>query len=65
MKQDFIRIFLSKNTGLRKTNMNNYDSLTNPREHVQNMHSSLELVIQDRDSMCKILPEIFRGFVHV
>jgi hypothetical protein len=31
---------------------------------VQNMRSSLELVIQDCDSMCKIFPITIRGSVH-
>ena len=43
--------------------LNNYDGLTNPRKHVKNMHNSLELVIKDCDSMCKILSTTFRGFM--
>jgi len=35
--------------------LDNYDDLADPREHVQNIHDSIELVIQDNDSMCKIL----------
>jgi hypothetical protein len=44
-----------------KMNMDKYDGLTNPREHIQNVRGSLELVIYDNDVMCKILPTIFRG----
>jgi hypothetical protein len=43
--------------------LNNYDGLTNLRKHVKNIHNSLELVIKDYDSMCKILPTTFRGFM--
>jgi hypothetical protein len=32
-----------------KTSLDNYDGLVDPREHVQNIRSSLELIIQDRD----------------
>jgi hypothetical protein len=39
--------------------LDNYDGLANPREHVQNVRNNLELVIQDIDSMCKILPKSF------
>jgi len=40
--------------------LDNYDGLVDLREHVQNMHSSLELVIQDNDAMCKILLITFK-----
>jgi hypothetical protein len=46
-----------------KMNLDKYDELTNPREHIQNVRRSLELVIHDNDVMCKILPTIFRGNV--
>jgi hypothetical protein len=45
--------------------LDNYDGLTNEREHVQNVLSSLKLVIQNHDSMCKTLPTTFRGFMCV
>jgi hypothetical protein len=32
-----------------KISLDNYDGLANLREHVQNMHSSLKLIIQDND----------------
>ena len=40
--------------------LDNYDGLTNPREHVKNIRSSLELIIQDHDSMCKLFPTTFK-----
>jgi hypothetical protein len=43
--------------------LDNYDWLTNPMENVQNMRSSLELVIQYHDSICKLLLTTFRGSV--
>jgi hypothetical protein len=46
-----------------KMTLDNYNRLTNPREHVQNVHNSLELVIQDNHAMCKILLTTFRGSV--
>jgi len=42
-------------------NLDSYDGLTDPREHIQNIRGSLELVIHDNDIMCKILPTTFRG----
>jgi hypothetical protein len=44
--------------------LGNYDGLTNQKEYVQNVRISLELIIQDYDSMCKIFPSTFRGSVH-
>ena len=46
-----------------KMSLDNYDGLTDPREHVQNVHSSLESIIQDSDSMCMIFPTTFKGSV--
>lgn len=40
--------------------LDNYDELANPQEHIQNIRNNLELVIQDRDGMCKILLMTFR-----
>jgi hypothetical protein len=34
-------------------NLDNYDGLFNPKEHVHNMRSSLELVVQDSKATCK------------
>ena len=44
-----------------KMSLDNYDDLVDLRKHVQNIHSSLELIIQYRDSIYKKLPTIFRG----
>ena len=41
----------------------NYDGLTYPKEHLQNIRSSLELVIYDNYAMYKILHMIFKGAV--
>jgi len=41
--------------------LDNYDSLADLMEHVQNICSSLELIIQDHDSICKIFLKTFRG----
>jgi hypothetical protein len=45
--------------------LNNYDGLIDPREHIQNVHDNLELVVQDNHNMCKILPTSFKGLVRV
>jgi hypothetical protein len=46
-----------------KMNLDKYDGLTDPREHIQNVRGSLELVIHDNDVMCKTLLTTFRGDV--
>jgi hypothetical protein len=38
-----------------KTNLDNYERLIYPREHIQNIRSLLELITQDIDVMCKVL----------
>jgi hypothetical protein len=48
-----------------KMTLNNYDGLTDPREYVQNVQNSLELVIQGSHAMCKIIPITFRGLIRV
>jgi hypothetical protein len=48
-----------------KMALNNYDGLIDPREHIQNVHDNLELVVQDNHNMCKILPTSFKGLVRV
>ena len=45
--------------------MDNYDGLVYPRERVQNICGSLKLIIQDNDSICKILHTTFQSFAHV
>jgi hypothetical protein len=42
-------------------NLDNYDGLFNPKEHVHNMRSSLELVVQDSKATSKVLSTIFWG----
>jgi len=51
----------SKNYFSMNMNLDNYDSLADPREHMQNIRSSLDLIIQDHDSMCKIFLSTFKG----
>jgi len=48
-----------------KINMDNYDGLTDLMKHVQIMCSSLDLVIQHNNIICKIIFTTFRGFAHV
>jgi len=52
--------YVLKDYIFKKMTLDNYDELTNPREHMQNIRGNLELVIQDRDGMCKILSMTFR-----
>lgn len=42
-----------------KTNLDNYNELINIKEHIQNIGNILQLVIQNNDVMCKILPTTF------
>lgn len=42
-------------------NLDNYDGLFNPKKHVHNMRSSLELVVQDSKATCKFLSTTFGG----
>ena len=44
-----------------KMNLDNYDRLSDPKKHVQNVRSSLGLVVQDSKAMCKVLSTTFRG----
>jgi len=46
-----------------KMYLDNYDGLTGPREHVQNICSNMEIVIQDSHVINKIFPTTFRGSV--
>ena len=45
----------SKDFIITKMNLNNHNKLTNLKEHIQNIHHSLKLIIRDSDAMCKIL----------
>jgi hypothetical protein len=40
-------------------NLDSYDGLIDPREHIQNVRGSLKLVIHDNNIMCKILLTTF------
>jgi len=48
-----------------KINMDNYDGLANLMKHVQNMCSSLDLVIQHNKVICKIFLTTFRGYARI
>jgi hypothetical protein len=39
-----------------------YNGLTNLREHIQNIQSILDLVTQDNDAVCKVFIVIFYGY---
>jgi hypothetical protein len=47
-----------------KMTLDNYDGLVD-QKHAQNIQSSLELVIQDSNVTCKILPTTFIESLHV
>jgi len=42
-------------------NLNNYNDLFDPREHIQNIRNNLELMIQDTNNIYKILSITFYG----
>ena len=46
-----------------KITLDNYDGLTDPREHVENIRNTVELIIHDNHFICKILLTTFRGSV--
>jgi hypothetical protein len=48
-----------------KISMDNYDGLANLMKHVQNMCSSLDLVIQHNNVICKIFLTTFRGSARI
>lgn len=50
---------------LYKTNLDNYERLIYPLEHIQNIRSLLELITQDIDVMCKVLLIALCEFAHV
>ena len=60
-KARYLKAKIPKEYLSTKMSLDTYDELTNPREHLQNVRGSLELVIHDNDVMCKILPTTFRG----
>ena len=61
MSKHILKNGLSKNYFSMSMNLDNYESLADLREHMQNIHNSLDLIIQDHDSMCKIFPSTFKG----
>jgi len=42
-------------------NLDNYDGLTNPRKHMQNVRSVIEFMTQKNVAICKIFHVTFRG----
>jgi hypothetical protein len=47
-----------------KISLDSYDDIADPREHVQNVYNNLDLIIQKKNSMYKILPITFWGSTH-
>lgn len=47
-----------------KVNLDNYKGLIDLQEHIQNVRSLLELVIQDIDIICKVLQTTLCGSAH-
>jgi hypothetical protein len=56
---------LSKKFVTAKANLDNYDGLTDSREHIQNVRSTSELVTIKSDVMCKVFLITFHEFVTV
>jgi hypothetical protein len=48
-----------------KASLDNYDDLTNPRRHIQDIRNILKLMTQKSDAMYKIFNAIFYGFARV
>ncbi|KAJ6920154.1 hypothetical protein NC651_013924 [Populus alba x Populus x berolinensis] len=48
-----------------KVNLDNYNYLTNPKEHIQNTRSILELITKNSDVIYNILPIISCKFARV
>jgi len=48
-----------------KTNLDDYERIIYPREHIQNIRSLLELITQDINVMCKVLLTILCESAHV
>jgi hypothetical protein len=57
-----LKTLLFKDYFFINMSLNNYDGLADLREYMQNIRSSLKLIIQDYDSICKIFHSTFRGF---
>jgi hypothetical protein len=60
-----LKTHLPKDFITTKINLDNYDNLTDPRNDVQNIRNSIELVIQDTNAMWKTPPTTFRGSAKV
>lgn len=52
---------LTRDFIVTKMNLNNYNDLFDPREHIQNIRNNLELMIQDTNNIYKILSITFYG----
>jgi hypothetical protein len=48
-----------------KVNLDNYNDLTNPKEHIQNTRSILELITENSDVIYNIIPIISLEFARV
>jgi hypothetical protein len=59
MSRQLLRTRIPNNYISTKMTLDNYDGLTD-QKHAQNIQSSLQLIIQDNNVMCKILPTTFR-----
>lgn len=59
MSRQLLRTRIPNNYISTKMTLDNYNCLTD-QKHAQNIQSNLELVIQDNNVMCKILPTTFR-----
>jgi hypothetical protein len=53
--------YLSQDCMSENKDLNNYNGLIDPREHIQNTWSNLEPVIQDSGAMYKMLLTMFCG----
>jgi hypothetical protein len=60
-----LRSRLFKDYVFIKENLDNYDGITNPKEHIKKMQNILELVKQDNNSLYKFLSTIFHGSIRV
>lgn len=54
---------LSKHFITGKVNLDNYNGLTNPREHIKNVRNIVESMTTKNDVMCKIFPSTFCGYL--
>jgi len=53
-----INTYISKDYVITNDNLENYNDLIDPKKHIQNIRSILELVKQKSNAMCKIFPII-------